>query len=179
MTSPLIRRFINRSIRDHVAGLFADPPPATGWAPFAIYTEANLRTAGFTEVAPFLYLITSEIERAELRLPLVALLVESTDSHEELGNPFRDKHYVIQVDCLGRSQGEAEDLADMISTFSLTIPVYDYSQDEPYPVISYGETEDEIRVTREPMPRDLVLEGTIVHVQRVTWAAVFKVPVAG
>lgn len=144
---------------------------------FNVYAESEMRQmAGgtFTPTAPFCFLVVSRVEPSRTQLPFIAVDVALTRRTAiELGNRI-GRLCNVELNILGRSEGEALDLASyIIEHLNVRLPVRNHGdrvlRDHlPSAVMAYAEEVDEPAIMGPgELAEALILEGTLFHWQIV------------
>jgi hypothetical protein len=173
----LLDRLIKMSIRAEVESLLTD---GTGeLAEYLVYGEDELRQRNFTPPvsgSPYCFLVVSRIEPTKTQLPFIAVdLPDIGREPFELGNRF-GRQGQIELHVLGRSEGEATDLASYLADGwpnSFVITNYNsytyrgYGSGSP---MGYAELTSMPRV-RGPgeLAEALILENSLYHWQIVSF----------
>lgn len=172
----LLDRLIKMSVRAEVERLLTD---GTGeLAEYVVHGEDQIRDRSFepTSGSPYCFLVVSRIEPTKTQLPCIVVdLPDIGREPFELGNRF-GRQGPAELHVLGRSEGEATDLASYLAdgwTNRFVITNYNeytyrgYASGSP---MGYAELTSMPRV-RGPgeLAEALILEGTMYHWQIVSF----------
>ncbi|MGQ9458896.1 MAG: hypothetical protein ACUVS5_11525 [Anaerolineae bacterium] len=152
------------SIVRAIRGVLEDP---NIWStPFHVYLEEDARN-GVQPQVPYVYILTPYSAFSPPHLPVIVVSTEDRVKNTGLGE--LGLHTIADVHIMGRSVGEAKDLAGAIMRHILNLPVRNYDTDPGGgTIVGYAPVlpdRDGNLWTAEMVvpPEELVVEGTLAH----------------
>lgn len=149
---------VKLSVRDSVKDFFED---VTAWTtPFTVYDADDLESHTTEPNRPFVYVITRKEPIEPRWLPIVVLDIETRNVSWQLGSTSRETR--VNINIMGRSEGETSRIASKMRASLNTIAIYDYSG--AIPVLEENQFYQEEWEQQEVVPPEEYLrEGTLKH----------------
>lgn len=159
---PNTKRDMKRSVLAAVRGLLAAPPAGSGLAqPYTLYTQSHLRAVmakTLTPSRPCAFVVASRQRPLAACLPLVMVAIVVEYMEHELGRATGGR-LSIEINVVGRENGEADDLADLFANnLRRVIPLYDYSSGSA--VLVENAAVRSCKVWEESLTAEALDEGT-------------------
>lgn len=173
-------RHIRISIKEHVKSAL-ESPGVGGPGPFNVYGENNLpqRRPSFSPVAPYLFLIDTNIDPTKADLPFILIEINPIiRGTVELGRQARKAD--LNLHCFGRNRGERDDLASYLQDWFTTsgsghtIPIYDFTAGLGQPQIDEGMPGQVAVWTQAPTPEWQREEASLSNHNIVSMEIAFK-----
>ncbi len=150
-------RNVERSIYDHIAGLFT--APTGGLTPYTVYGERDFWNDSLAPQFPYVYLLGVRVPPRETRLPLILLDAGlHSQSFYEVGT--RAGTWVtVNLHIFAKTRGERDDLAGYLYQNLWAVPIGDYSTTPP--TRHYTAQVEGKWSSRQSVSEDVGIEGAL------------------